>query len=289
MISQLLVNYISNFINTEIKVIQSVSGGDISSAFKITTNDAHYFLKLNANQQALDMFQTEAKALKAISDTNTIKTPNVHLVDTFNSFHFILMDYIETKSPRTEDMILFGQQLAKLHLVSSHNFGFSFDNYIGSLDQSNKNHKTWKDFYINERLVPQLQLANQNGLLKQSEIPSTEKMKSVCSKFFQDVKPSLLHGDLWSGNYVISSNGTPYLIDPATYFGHSEVDIAMSKLFGGFSSDFYKEYHEIIPNKIYSEERIELYQLYYLLVHLNLFGKSYYHSVKSILTKFFQL
>lgn len=287
MLTDSLKQHISNSINSEIKQIQSVSGGDISSAYKILTISKTYFLKVNSGSDALNMFQTEAKALKTILATNTIKTPEIYSTGFFDGFHFILMDYIETKSPSPKDMKLFGEQLAKLHLVTSDDFGFEFDNFIGSLHQSNNKHSNWNDFYIDERLTPQLQLAKQKGLLNPQEIPSNEHMKSVCSNYFQDIKPSLLHGDLWSGNYVISSNGNPYLIDPATYFGHSEVDIAMSKLFGGFSSDFYNAYHSIIPQDNYTKKRIELYQLYYLLVHLNLFGRSYYNSVKSLLNTYF--
>lgn len=289
MLTDSLKQQISNFINSEIQQIQSVSGSDISSAYKLSTKTKSYFLKVNSGINALTMFQTEAKALKSISDTKTIKTPNVYNVDSADGFDFILMDYIDTKIPSSKNMKLFGEQLAKLHLVTSDDFGFEFDNFIGSLHQSNKKFNNWNNFFIDERLAPQLQLAKQKGLLNQQEIPSKEKMKSICLTYFQDIKPSLLHGDLWSGNYVIASNGIPYLIDPATYFGHNEVDIAMSKLFGGFSSDFYNTYHSVIPQDNYTKQRIELYQLYYLLVHLNLFGRSYYNSVKSILSTYFKL
>ncbi|MEN8799516.1 MAG: fructosamine kinase family protein, partial [Flavobacteriaceae bacterium] len=101
------------------------------------------------------------------------------------------------------------------------------------------------------------------------------------------VKPSLLHGDLWAGNYLISSEGEPYLIDPATYFGHSEIDIAMSRLFGGFQDSFYQAYEEVLPSEGPVDDRIRVYQLYYLLVHLNLFGGSYYSGVKAILKSYF--
>ena len=114
-----------------------------------------------------------------------------------------------------------------------------------------------------------MQLAHQKGLLKQSEIPDEHNMKSICEKYFKNVKPSILHGDLWSGNYLISDLGIPYLNDPSIYYGHSEIDIAMSKLFGGFGTKFYSEYHKIIPKDKFTEERIELYQLYYFLSYLH--------------------
>jgi fructosamine-3-kinase len=129
-------------------------------------------------------------------------------------------------------------------------------------------------------------MARDHGLLSATDIPDDTKMLSVFEELFSGVTPSLLHGDLWNGNYLISTDGTPYLIDPAVYYGHSEVDLAMSLLFGGFGESFYAAYHEIIPATPGMDERIGIYQLYYLLVHLNLFGAAYYERVKQGLRRF---
>lgn len=289
MISKKLLSYISNLIDEEIESHQSVSGGDISAAYLIKTTKNEYFLKVNSKPWASDMFKAEAEGLKAISNTKTISTPKIIVSDNFANESFLLMEYVDSKSGNSDNMELFGMQLAQLHQVTTGSFGFDHNNFIGSLNQSNKKHRFWNDFYIEERLNPQLSLSLSKGLLSNSEIPKSELMKTRCYPYFKDIKPSLLHGDLWSGNYLISMNGNPYLIDPATYFGHSEVDIAMSKLFGGFGATFYESYHNIIPKDECTDNRIELYQLYYLLVHLNLFGSSYYRSVKAILNKYFQL
>ncbi len=184
-------------------------------------------------------------------------------------------------------MKTFGQQLGHLHKISTSQFGWDSDNFIGSLHQSNKTHDTWPDFYVSERLLPQLQLTVDQGLLSVGDVPSEHTMLSVMATLCPQVKPSLLHGDLWSGNYLISKDGIPYLIDPAVYRGHSEIDIAMSKLFGGFGASFYQVYNEVIPADNFSNDRIKIYQLYYLLVHLNLFGRSYYSGVKAILKSYF--
>ena len=181
-----------------------------------------------------------------------------------------------------------GTQLAKLHLNHKAKFGFTSDNFIGSLPQSNKQYSDWANFYWHERIAPQLKLAKQNNLLHASKIISEQTAIAVFEELLgKDVKPTLLHGDLWAGNYLIATDGTPYLIDPATYWGHSMVDIAMSKLFGGFGNEFYTAYHEIIPKTDNYNAQIDLYQLYFLLVHLNLFGRSYYGSVSSILKHYF--
>lgn len=287
MLSKEYIEYLSNLLNSKIEYLQSVSGGDISSAYLIKTSSHKYFLKINSNANASDMFLSEEKALTTIAKTNTIATPKILACSTFSNDSFLLMEHMDAKSPNSKELELFGNQLAQLHHITSEEFGFEENNFIGSLHQSNKKHNNWNDFYVEERLITQLILAKSNGLLKDSEIPKKEKLKDVCFPFFKNVKPSLLHGDLWSGNYLISDSGIPYLIDPALYYGHSEIDIAMSKLFGGFGPSFYDSYHGIFPKDEYTEDRIQLYQLYYLLVHLNLFGASYYSSVKQILCNYF--
>ncbi|WP_034043983.1 fructosamine kinase family protein [Wocania ichthyoenteri] len=281
-----LKSHLSNRLNQTITKVSSVSGGDISQAYKIDTANNSYFLKLNS-ASTLNMFQTEAYGLDLIAKTNTIKTPKVLAFDSFENSAFLLMDFVESKRATTEDFKLLGEQLATLHKCSSDNFGLDKDNYIGSLPQSNSAHKNWVEFYTHERLLPQLELAKQKGLLSVAECPSEQHIKNQLELLFKGIKPSLLHGDLWSGNYLISKNGEPYLIDPAVYYGHNEVDIAMTKLFGGFGESFYESYHSYYPLDENTSARIDIYQLYYLLVHLNLFGSSYYSSVKSILQKYF--
>ncbi len=282
----LFQNYLSNLLNETITSISTVSGGDISQTYKLKTPHYNFFLKLNNSENAFTMFQAEANALKYIENTNTIKTPQVFCYDRFDNYSFLILEYIESKSPSNEDFKTFGLKLAELHLVTQNHFGLDQDNFIGSLPQSNKTHQSWLEFYTKERLLPQLELAKQSGYLSDTECPSKSKIQKSLSYLFENIKPSLLHGDLWSGNYLISTKGDPYLIDPALYFGHHEVDIAMTKLFGGFGNDFYKSYHRQFPEDKYTPARIEVYQLYYLLVHLNLFGQSYYGAVSKILKKY---
>lgn len=279
--------HISGILNEDICGMSSVHGGDISTAYKIETATNAYFLKTNPASNALNMFEIEANGLNLIGNTQTIKTPKILACDSFENHAFLLMEFIESKSPSAKDFEHLGQQLARLHQCTSENFGLDTDNFIGSLPQSNTQHSNWCDFYIHERLRPQLKLAHQKHLLDSAETPSVQKMNNSLSPLFKNIKPALLHGDLWSGNYLISKDGTPYVIDPAVYFGHNEVDIAMSKLFGGFGESFYQSYAEIIPFSNETSARIDIYQLYYLLVHLNLFGNSYRNSVKTILDKYY--
>ncbi|GAA3577013.1 fructosamine kinase family protein [Snuella lapsa] len=279
--------WLSHIINQQILSIKPISGGDISHTYKVETSANAHFLKVNMATNAAHMFQSEAYALNLISSTNTIKTPKVLACDTFNGTSFLLLEYIENKSASPKDFENLGLQLAALHKHTAANFGLEQDNAIGSLHQSNTRHQSWIHFYTCERLLPQLKLAKQHHLLSESECPSQETIQASLQLLFSEIKPVLLHGDLWSGNYIIATDGSPYLIDPAAYYGHNEVDIAMSKLFGGFAPTFYDTYFQVHKLDANTQSRIDIYQLYYLLVHLNLFGTSYYHSVIKILKKYF--
>ncbi len=284
-----VINHISDVLNERINNYQPISGGDISQAFLLETSNNRYFLKVNSGANALAMFQAEQKGLETIAATKTISTPNVFYTGILDATAFLLLEYIESKSASSQDFEQLGHELASLHQITYTQFGLGTPNFIGSLPQQNNFHNNWTSFYIEERLEPQFELALSKNLLLLSEIPKKKEMTKVLEKLFVDVKPSLIHGDLWSGNFLIGIDGKPYLIDPAIYYGHNEIDIAMSKLFGGFGTSFYNAYHEIFPKTSETSARIDIYQLYYLLVHLNLFGNSYKGSVKRILGRYFQI
>lgn len=272
-----------------IKGSRPVSGGDISSAFMVQTTSINLFLKVNQSTNAYYMFAAEAKGLDLIGQTKCIRVPEVvHFGQTHGSA-FLVLEAIESKRANHKDLQNLGEQLAKMHGSNNVSFGQSNDNFIGSFPQSNKVYENWIDFYAEQRLLPQYVLAKNNGYLGDHENPNIQTLKNGCSPYFRDIQPSLLHGDLWSGNFMIASNGDPVLIDPAVYYGHSEVDIAMSLLFGGYGSSFYDSYFKIHPKTNGFKERIELYQLYYLLVHLNLFGTAYKPSVMNITKTYFRL
>ena len=282
------LNEISQLLSTKIRSVKSIGGGDISSAYLLQSDSKTYFMKANDASFALQMFRAEQRGLKAIEATHTIAVPHVHCVMSTEDKAVLVMDFIESKRPSSSDFRQLGTDLARLHQCTQSHFGFADDNFIGSLPQSNHAHPDWSTFYWHERIKPQLQRAQTYNLLSTNEIPTESMAISVFIKQFSDVEPSLLHGDLWGGNYLIATDGTPFLIDPATYYGHHMVDIAMSRLFGGFANEFYEAYHAIIPKPKNYSQQIELYQLYYLLVHLNLFGSGYYSGVSSILRRYFQ-
>ncbi|WP_299526829.1 fructosamine kinase family protein [Winogradskyella sp.] len=283
-----LKSLFENVLESSILSYSSLSGGDTASVFRIDTSKRlSYILKCSRLNVSQNMFEAEANGLKLIAKTNTIATPKVINSGIHNGSAYLLMEYIPSKSPSSKDYSKLGFQLSQLHNHTSENFGLNSDNYIGSLEQRNTRTENWINFYSEQRLGFQLKLALKKGVLNSSEIPSSQNIKLTFEGICNGIKPSLLHGDLWGGNFIIAEDGTPYLIDPATYYGHSEIDIAMSKLFGGFNLSFYEAYHSNRPITNFYNQRIELYQLYYLLVHLNIFGSTYYGSVKRILKSYF--
>lgn len=270
----------------EIKDYLRLSGGSISSVFKIETNHGNYVLKVN-NVDKFNMFVLEKTGLEALKSTQTLSTPNVIAVDGTKDYSYLLMEYIAPGKSHKRTFKDFGEKLAHLHFNTADSFGFHSDNWIGSLPQKNKIHKKWSHFYWNQRILPQYELALTQNLISEKEIPSKDDFIQVIDQEFGKHPPALIHGDLWNGNYLINKDGNVVLIDPAVAYGHPMMDIGMSKLFGGFSNEFYKAYrqhNQCIENW---ENQIELSQWFYLLVHLNLFGKSYLSSVKQITTKYF--
>jgi fructosamine-3-kinase len=283
-----LKEHIEYLLCVKFTAIKPVSGGDISEAFVLQTESEHFFCKINARENAYDMFISEKEGLEAIGASKTIAVPKVLLCERLERGALLLLEYLPSKSATPTDMALLGHQLAALHqFTDSDGFGWKSDNFIGNLHQSNKWCSTWPEFYVQQRLLPQLKLAQKKNLLAEKELPSQEHLEQACRNLFPKVSPCLLHGDLWGGNYLIATNDIPYLIDPAVYYGHYEVDIAMTKLFGGFDRSFYDAYGEHFPRIGGENERLEWYQLYYLLVHLNLCGRSYHSSVVRIIKKYF--
>lgn len=285
MLSQPLKIELNSLIG-KIENIQSLSGGSINNAFQISTSQNKYFLKTNTQDFALQMFKVEAKGLQVLSKSNTIKIPKVIHFGKIENTAFLILEFLETRVASNFFWEKFGQQLAFLHQQSSTDFGLDHSNFIGSLPQSNNFHKTWVDFFIKERMLPQIELAEKNQLLPYPIKKQFESLFKKLNDIFPNEPPTLIHGDLWSGNFIKGKNETPVLIDPAVYFGHREMDLAMSYLFGGFEERFYYSYNETFPLQPNFENRVKVYQVYYLMVHVNLFGSGYLSSIQNILKRY---
>ncbi len=229
------------------------------------------------------MFKKEAFGLQKLRSAKALRIPEVFGYGTIEKEAYLLLEYLPSASKTTNFWKEFGEGLVKQHQVSQATFGLEQDNYIGSLPQYNIcNITDAAEFYIEKRLQPQFQLAVKNGF----SFKNLNRFYQNIAELIPKEQPSLIHGDLWNGNYLIDELGNPALIDPATCFASREMDLAMMQLFGGFPTEVFQNYEEIFPLENQWRERIPLWQLYYLLVHLNLFGRGYLASVENILRKF---
>jgi fructosamine-3-kinase len=256
-------------------------GGDINQVYKLLTSEGTFVVKIN--QSGLpNLFETEAKGLELLQKNSGFHIPSVVTVGTTENGDFILMEYISSGMKTPNYWEQFGKELALMHQQTQENFGLDHNNYIGSLPQSNDLHETWSSFYLHERILKQLDLLGGQLSFSQQQLNS---LQLNIETLFSEEAPSLLHGDLWSGNCMVDESNNPALIDPAVYYGHREIDIAMTLLFGGFDQQFYASYNEVFPLESNWRDRVEMCQLYPLLVHANLFGGHYINSCRNIILK----
>lgn len=288
MLPESLQKHLETVLGMPLRAGYPVGGGDIHQAHTLTTPDGRrLFVKHNTRPTAADMFRTEALGLALLGASRVIGVPRVHAHGDGPENHaFLVLDFVASGPRSRLFWENFGADLANLHGNTSAQFGFAHDNFIGSLPQSNTRHDRWADFYAAERLLPQLRLARDAGLLDAGDVRRVEKIGNRIHLFCPEEAPALIHGDLWSGNFLCDEMGRPVLIDPAASFSHREMDLAMAQLFGGFDPAFFQSYAAAWPLEPGFEGRVEVYQLYYLLVHLNLFGAGYGTQVRGILQRF---
>jgi protein-ribulosamine 3-kinase len=261
-----------------------IGGGCINEAYRLEGADgSRYFLKLNDSQH-YPMFIAEAEGLNAIAATNAIRVPSPIAHGVAGKQSYLVLEYLELSSRGNAKLL--GEQLAKLHRCSCKQFGFAQDNFIGATPQPNEQKNNWIKFWREHRLGFQLHLAAQNGYGGQLQRLG-EKLLDALPAFFEGYtpQPSLLHGDLWGGNHAYLPDGTPVIFDPATYYGDRECDLAMTELFGGYSADFYAAYRAAYPLDAGYVTRRELYNLYHIFNHANLFGGGYAHQAEQMMQK----
>jgi fructosamine-3-kinase len=275
-LSPTLAVAIARALGSGVSEASRVGGGDINEAFAVALTDGRRAFVKSNRRAAPDMFEAEAHGLAWLAEANAIRIPRVLAVGSGAS-PFLVLELIEParSTVRAFDEHL-GRGLANLHRSGAPGFGLDRSNYIGSLPQSNRAHGSWAEFYRSERLAPMIARAFDRG-----DVPAAlrskldlvlERMEALVGP---NEPPSRLHGDLWGGNLHRDCDGEPVLIDPAVYGGHREIDLAMMRLFGGFSERVFDAYAEAFPLADGASDRVPLYQLYPLLVHVNLFGSSY--------------
>ncbi len=276
-------NFFTKALGQKILTVSNVSGGDINDAYKVKTESTIYFAKVNSEALAKEMFEKEALGLKLLKEKAKINIPEVSSTGKIDDKCYLILNWIDNSKYTVNTDQNLARQLATLHNTSDEYFGLEYDNFIGTLIQKNIQNKNWLDFYFSNRIEYQLRMSVNSNLISKTYIAKAENMFSIIEKDYPDATPSLLHGDLWSGNYMVNSYGKAIFIDPAVYFGYREMDIAMMKLFGGFNNRVFELYDELFPLDHDWQSRIRFHQLYYILVHVNLFGGSYARSAQSII------
>jgi fructosamine-3-kinase len=266
--------------------LSAVSGGDINKAYCIDTGEQRYFLKLNNAEAFPFMMQKEAAGLTALRNTHTLNVPQVIKTGNTSGKQFLLMEWFDRGPAAKDSMKNFGKALAMLHRIRQEYVGFDTDNYIGSLYQLNTVHTDWYSFYSECRIMPLVNRLFDAGMFAKADLQAAISLTKRLKDFFPDEPPALLHGDLWAGNYFITAGGNAAVFDPAVYYGHREMDIGMTRLFGGFDHSFYTAYHETYPLEKNWEQRLPLTQLYPLLVHAILFGGHYIQQAREIIKQF---
>jgi len=266
--------------------LSPVGGGSINETFQLQTPHASFFVKCNNASKFPHLFKSEAYGLKTLKEKNIISIPNV--IDQFetNGYQVLLLEWIQEGKRIPTFWKHFGEQLARLHHEHSAHFGLDQDNYMGSVPQKNQYTKEWESFYIQFRITPLLSMCVEKRLLTSRHIELFNNLFKKIGTIFNHEPPSLLHGDLWSGNFLCNQQHQPVLIDPAIYYGHRSVDLGMTTLFGGFHETFYDAYHYHFPLPPNYKEQWKVCNLYPLLIHLFLFGRSYLSSIESTLQDF---
>lgn len=265
--------------NPEIKQAKLIAAGNINQGIYLETSSGSFFLKSNFESDS-DIFEKEADGLEMLRSNCPLQIPKVIHVGKVEDRNFLLMQWISSDKNNPVYWQELGVGLAQLHMATQESFGYAKSNFIASLVQTNSHKSSWIDFFIENRLEPLAGKAYYEGLMSLEFFKKFQKTYLTLEEIFPKEKPALLHGDLWSGNIMRGKNGSPALIDPAVYFGHREMDLAFSRLFGGFDEGFYQSYETVFPLEPGFKERIPVYNLYPLLVHLLLFGKSYLSGIE---------
>ena len=281
---KVLYEIIKAGLNEDLISFSILSGGSINRVYKCSSEHRQFVIKLNDARKYPLMFEKEEKGLDLLNSSN-FRIPTTLKTGTDQNISYLILEHIDNKGNRINEIEL-GTQLAEMHLITSDSFGLDHDNYIGSIPQINNKESDWTTFYQSMRIEPLVRKGFDSGMLETKVIRLFEKVYKELDRLIPIEPASLLHGDLWQGNIICNENSSPVLIDPAVYYGHREIDLAMLQLFGNISDDTLEAYNNIYPLDKHWQERIDLHQLYPLLVHLILFGGSYYETVLKTLKKY---
>jgi len=278
---QLTSEWLNQLPLPQIQTAHAVSGGDINDAYQLETAEGPYFLLVQPGKAA-SFYAHEVSGLQALSQAANV--PEVIATGEIDHDAYLVLEFLETGHGSQYDL---GQTVARVHHVTAKQFGFSDDNLVSTLPKNNTWQDDWTTFYLQQRLDPLVQRAQERHLWNTSRQAAYDRVRQaiITENQNRQIQPSLLHGDLWAGNYLFTTDGVPTLIDPDVLYGDREFDLAMTTIFGGFTADFYRGYQDLYPLTTGYTERLPHYQLYYLLVHLNLFGETYGEAVDQTLAR----
>jgi len=266
-------------------VLRPIGGGCINQTYRIESGNHAYFVKVN-DPDGYEMFAAEAEGLTAMRHSKSVRVPEVIALGIHANRACLILEYIDLQPLGARSAGLLGEQLAAMHRSCAKDFGWTRDNTIGSTPQINTRHNDWPTFWAEHRIGFQLQLAARNGYRGNLQ-RNGERLLTALPGLLDghQPEPSLLHGDLWGGNCAADREGNPVIFDPASYYGDRECDLAMTELFGRLPGAFYEAYRAAWPIDSGYETRRDLYNLYHILNHLNLFGGHYLHQADSIITR----
>jgi fructosamine-3-kinase len=279
------IEFAEKYIGSKVKSVLQVHGGNTSNAYKVETSSSTYFIKERNLGDCPDLFEKESLGLNALKTSSTLIVPAVLNKGIHGSKQFIMLEWLDKKKPSERSWAELGSSLATMHQPAQPYFGFTTNNYIGSLFQDNTQFPSWHLFYGQCRIMPFVKTLKDSGLLTGGNVTAAEHLCSQLENIFPAETPSLLHGDLWNGNFMFTARG-PAIFDPAVYYGHREMDIGMTLLFGGFDEEFYESYNHTYPLSPGWKQRVPYTQLYPLLAHAVFFGDHYVSKVKEILSIF---
>jgi protein-ribulosamine 3-kinase len=264
-----------------------VNGGSLNETYRVEVDGKKAFCKINSANNFPQLFAREKNGLEFLSSTGIMATPEIFDCFEISNRQVLMMEWIEPGEQTIQFWKHFGRSLAGLHSISSASFGFKEDNYMGVVPQSNRQQGEWIIFFREQRLQTLCRLCFDKGLLLAHHIRNFEMVYKKLNEIFDEKSiPCLLHGDLWNGNFIAAKNEQAVLIDPAVYFGHPSVDLGMTNLFGGFPAVFYDSYQYYLPFPANYRQQWKVANLYPLLIHLYLFGRSYLREIEQTLSEF---
>jgi fructosamine-3-kinase len=286
MITASVLSYLSDYFKQPVTVNNffTAGGGCINHNYQLRlAKGKTVFCKINSATNLPQLFQKERNGLLLIDRQCAINVPRVIDCTVVGNSQILVMEWVQAGERNPKFWERFGEQLARLHQVSNDQFGLDEDNFMGSVPQKNTKEQSWVTFFREHRLKPLVKECVQKGLLTGRHREMLEDLYEDLPGFFAEEKPALLHGDLWSGNFICNQHSEPVLIDPAVYFGHRSIDLAMSTLFGGFDKRFYQSYQYHFPFPANYTQQWAVCNLYPLLIHLLLFGTGYLHQIEETL------